>query len=583
MKILGKELTFNGNKVYHAGNKPTVSEIGAAASSHTHNYAGSSSAGGNADAAVKLATARTINGTSFDGTGNITTANWGTARSLNGVSVNGSTNYAIPVENYYCNINSNNTNLYHRILTTDIATANYVDKSIIIVMHSGYHSGGFGIAKIAFRTNEISNAGSSAGEIKWLVRHGFAADALVFNLMSQARNACMDVFYKSPGAYAGMTWYVLSESGRSQAHSKQWIKYNTNASGTNAYTEANMRNLRTYSSTLVSATDAGHVSTANTANTLTTARTINGTSFNGSANITTAKWGTARSITIGNTTKTVDGSGNVTWTLAEIGATGGVSGNYLPLTGGTLTGDLTIKKSDGAVSKINVHRTLSSKDMRGSMDVYSYSGGSVALSTYNMTDNKQTSSYVFGGDAFWSPRNADDTIPDIGTSSYRFKKAWLTNIDVAGDSNLKGTIYGMNNIALARGSLWLQGAGGNLTCDFLRFGTSIMASSDSKIIYLIDTSGNRATVDCGDLRATGLKITNTSYPSLRFSDNVRIEYDVAGDALYAAGTKSTSSGLREFRATQCNSTVNAIIAGKKVFVQSGTPSGVATGDVWIQI
>ena len=537
----------------------------------------------NVNSAKILTTARAINGTNFDGTGNITTANWGTARSLNGVSVNGSTNYTIPVENYYCNVNDNNTNLYHRILTTDIANAKYVDKSIIIVMHSGYHGGGFGIAKIAFRTNEIANAGSSDGEIKWLVRHGFAADALVFNLMSQPRSACMDVFYKSPGAYAGMTWYVLSENGRSQAHSEIWTKYNTNASGTNAYTEANMRNLRTYASTLVRATDAGHVSTANSANTLTTARTINGTSFNGSANITTAKWGTARSITIGNTTKTVDGSGNVTWTLAEIGATGGVSGNYLPLTGGTLTGDLTIKKSDGAVSKINVHRTLSSKDMRGSMDVYSYSGGSVALSTYNMTDNKQTSSYVFGGDAFWSPRNADDTIPDIGTSSYRFKKAWLTNIDVAGDSNLKGTIYGMNNIALARGSLWLQGAGGNLTCDFLRFGTSIMASSDSKIIYLIDTSGNRATVDCGDLRATGLKLTNTSYPSIRFSDNVRLEYDANSDTLYAAGTKSTSSGLREFRATQCNSTVNAIIAGKKVFVQSGTPSGVATGDVWIQI
>ena len=68
---------------------------------HTHNYAGSSSAGGVANSAAKLATARTINGTSFDGTGNITTANWGTARNLyiadsNGtntgaaVSVNGS-------------------------------------------------------------------------------------------------------------------------------------------------------------------------------------------------------------------------------------------------------------------------------------------------------------------------------------------------------------------------------------------------------------------------------------------------------------------------------------------------------------
>lgn len=58
---------------------------------------------------------------------------------------------------------------------------------------------------------------------------------------------------------------------------------------------------------------------ASTATKLQTARQINGTNFDGSANITTAKWGTARSIKIGNTAKNVDGSGNVTWTFAEIG------------------------------------------------------------------------------------------------------------------------------------------------------------------------------------------------------------------------------------------------------------------------
>ena len=45
---------------------------GKSSSSHTHNYAGSSSVGGAANSAVKLTTARTINGTSFDGTKNIT-------------------------------------------------------------------------------------------------------------------------------------------------------------------------------------------------------------------------------------------------------------------------------------------------------------------------------------------------------------------------------------------------------------------------------------------------------------------------------------------------------------------------------
>lgn len=59
---------------------------------------------------------------------------------------------------------------------------------------------------------------------------------------------------------------------------------------------------------------------ATTATTLQTARTINGTSFNGGKNITTANWGTARTITIGSTGKSVNGSGNVSWSLSEIGA-----------------------------------------------------------------------------------------------------------------------------------------------------------------------------------------------------------------------------------------------------------------------
>ena len=46
------DIIVNNNKVYHAGNKPTPAEIGAAASSHTHNYAGSSSAGGAATTAL---------------------------------------------------------------------------------------------------------------------------------------------------------------------------------------------------------------------------------------------------------------------------------------------------------------------------------------------------------------------------------------------------------------------------------------------------------------------------------------------------------------------------------------------------
>ena len=61
---------------------------------------------------------------------------------------------------------------------------------------------------------------------------------------------------------------------------------------------------------------------ASTATTLQTARSINGTNFNGSANITTSYWGTARNISIADATAantgaavSVNGSGNVTLKL----------------------------------------------------------------------------------------------------------------------------------------------------------------------------------------------------------------------------------------------------------------------------
>ncbi len=80
-------------KVYTSAQKPTASEVGAAASSHTHNYAGSSSAGGAANTAVKLATARTISlsgavtgSASFDGSGNITIATTSTTDTVTSIT-----------------------------------------------------------------------------------------------------------------------------------------------------------------------------------------------------------------------------------------------------------------------------------------------------------------------------------------------------------------------------------------------------------------------------------------------------------------------------------------------------------------
>lgn len=61
---------------------------------------------------------------------------------------------------------------------------------------------------------------------------------------------------------------------------------------------------------------------ADTASKLAAPRTINGTAFDGSANIVTTSWGAYRKVTIGNTTKTLNGGADFSWSLTEIGAAG---------------------------------------------------------------------------------------------------------------------------------------------------------------------------------------------------------------------------------------------------------------------
>lgn len=83
---------------------------------------------GNADTATKLKTARTINGTSFDGSGNITTANWGTARNIGIVNSDG-TGTAVTVSvNGSGNINLKLPDTIKAALTGNASTASSAAK-----------------------------------------------------------------------------------------------------------------------------------------------------------------------------------------------------------------------------------------------------------------------------------------------------------------------------------------------------------------------------------------------------------------------------------------------------------------------
>ena len=85
---------------------------------------------------------------------------------------------------------------------------------------------------------------------------------------------------------------------------------------------------------------------------------ITGSSASCTGNAATAtKLATARTLTIGSTGKTFNGSGNVSWSLSEIGA--------LPLSGGTITGYLTLQ-NDATYPRL-LFKSSSYDDSQGEM------------------------------------------------------------------------------------------------------------------------------------------------------------------------------------------------------------------------
>lgn len=193
----------------------TAADVGAAATSHTHNYAGSSSVGGAANSANKLATARTIslggysNGSAtFDGSSNITI-----------------TDNSLGVVKYVTT--DKTTTPYYRVAYNN-AHSSWEDQSVIMSVDSGYTGGGFGIVQFVMRCDNLSSekAGVYYGNINWLVRYGFAADQFIMKVnspaSSTAANHYVDVYFKATGSYQSVNLRVLSAGGRGSNNPRLW-------------------------------------------------------------------------------------------------------------------------------------------------------------------------------------------------------------------------------------------------------------------------------------------------------------------------------------------------------------------------
>lgn len=226
---------------------------------------------GNAATASKLATARTINGTNFDGSANITTSYWGTARNIYiqdataahtgaAVSVNGSGNINLKLPstitaalsgnastaskwqaartvtmngfadcsfsidgssnvsfdhkpyNFYLMVNNKNNYPWHRIAKIGPITAFYQDKEVTLLLSQGYDGGKWGIVRITLRTNSTGTV--STAHVEWLNRRAFNRTDVKIGLYNASGETYADVFLWTNGAYSSVTGLVLTQGGR---------------------------------------------------------------------------------------------------------------------------------------------------------------------------------------------------------------------------------------------------------------------------------------------------------------------------------------------------------------------------------
>lgn len=265
---------------------------------------------GNASTASKLATARNIalgglssGSANFDGSGNVTINDWGY----------GVTKYVT---------RDSASAPYYRIAYCEVK-GNWIDKSIIFTIDSGCNGGGFGIVKVCLRSNNTTTAGQTYCEVSWLIRQEFSADQLLVKVNSPAGTSTVqyaDLYFKATSTYSGITVKSLSSTSQRDTVERAWTFTNPGSESCRA-----QPNIRAYTATYTGY-DAGTASYANSAG--------NATQWNG------------RTLDIGTEAGSdagwllIDNGGIVRHRSASYFATAGHTHNYLPLSGGTMTGNI---------------------------------------------------------------------------------------------------------------------------------------------------------------------------------------------------------------------------------------------------
>ena len=108
------------------------------------------------------------------------------------------------------------------------------------------------------------------------------------------------------------------------------------------------------------------------------------------------------------------------------------------------------------------------------------------------------------------------------------------NLGIVGDLTVRNkAIYGMGNIALARGTIYLPQGGGNNTTDYLRIGGGFVAGVSSGNFHFLTSNGNAS-----NLYASNVRSAYSLEPNSRLSDISALEQ------IDAINVVNTSEGLR---------------------------------------
>ena len=449
---------------------------------------------GNASSATKLQTARKIvlgndlqGEVSFDGTKDVT----------------------FTASNYYSTISGGNTQNYpwRRIATSGTITDSRNDRDMVIAIRHSYNGGGYGIAKVSLRTNNVSSNAVSQCEIRWLVRQNISLDALQAGFRNVAGDTYADIFYKV-GAWprarvyqlqGDRTWTLISSN---EANDTTTSDKKTSSEAYATIAAAATALSRTYTST-VTAVDQGYVE-----------RAYKDESGN---NIRASYLAAIQQVTSDKDTFTFRGfnknNGAMNNLITIPGATAADANNanwkagLVTSQAQTWAGNKTFKgaltvAARATVDTLKISKTEAAKHIEFARGDFNYiataANGCIAFLPNGASTGEETSRLIVedGG-----ARPGATNTYNLGTSGKRWKNIYGNALNISGTSTLTGAVTLGGNLSVG-GTLGVTGAT-TLSSTLTVTGKTVLSS--------VVEIGN-------DLTAKGNIFISNSNPYIQFTD-----------------------------------------------------------------